>query len=383
MATAKGSPARQGGSTASARVRASRDGDRFHYTWAADRLLGLLSPATQLQQITVEGLGSDPSDEEPDGAEAIDLAEFYGDLEGEFTCLVVRQFKYSTLHPNANFTLGETREVLEKFAQLDPALRAKYSQASVRFSIVTNKPIASEVRTAVHVLATGEPAVPGSAADRLTKGIPLGGDELPELCDRLALEDHQPGVTALRCELDQEIGGLTADTKLRVSARLVDRVASRASTESHGPIVKADVLAAFGCSEDELAPAPSMLDDADFIARDAYKDLANQILKAAGSTVDTAEGGGGKSTFARALRPLLSDRAEVVIYDCFGQGTYRSPARPRHRHRDGLVQLANEITGLGLCLPIIHAGNVAPEEYTKAFVRRLKQASETNNDEGI
>lgn len=60
-------------STGTERVRASRDGDRFHYTWAAARLLELLSPASDLQQVSIEGLGSAPSDEEPDGAEVIDL----------------------------------------------------------------------------------------------------------------------------------------------------------------------------------------------------------------------------------------------------------------------------------------------------------------------
>src|SRR5699024_7362472 len=110
--------------------------------------------------------------------------------------------------------------------------------------------------------------------------------------------------------------------------------------------------------------------------RDAYRDLADRILGTSGSMVVTAEGGVGKSTFARALPDLLTDRADVIIYDCFGNGNYRNPAHPRHRQRDGLVQLATEIAGLGLCFPIVPAGNLDPEEYTKAFVRRLDQTSE-------
>lgn len=376
MAAAKGAYTQRSGSTASERVRASRDGDRFHYTWGAARLLHLLSPASNLQQVYIEGAGSTLSDDEPDGAEVIDLTEFYGPPKGDFTSLEVRQFKHSTLRSNENFTLGEVCKVLTKFAEIDNALHAQHPHATIRFSIVTNKPIAPTAINAVRELATGQPSAEGSPAAGLKDAAKLNTKTAASLCSRLDLRDREPGVTALRRGLDREVGGLTADTDLRVSASLVDLVASRASTESSGPILKSDVLTAFGCREDELAPAPCLLDDTPFIAREAYRDLADQILETPGSMVLTAEGGVGKSTFARALPDLLTDRADVIIYDCFGNGNYRNPAHPRHRHRDGLVQLATEIAGLGLCFPIVHAGNHAPEEYTKAFVRRLDQASE-------
>lgn len=376
MTATKGSSARRSRSTASERVRASRDGDRFHYTWGAARLLHLLSPASDLQQVVVEGAGSTSSEEEPDGSEVIDLTEFYGPPGENFTSLEVRQFKHSTLRSDENLTLGEVGKVFSKFAQLDDALHAQHPDATICFSLVTNKPIARVAITAVGDLATGQPPAEGSPAAKLKDAAKLTVAAAASLCSRLDLRGNEPGITALRRGLDREVGGLTADADLRVSASLVDLVASRASTESDGPILRADVLTAFGCREDELAPAPCLLDDAPFITRQAYSDLADRILEATGSMVVTAEGGVGKSTFARALPKLLSDRADVIIYDCFGNGDYRNPARPRHRHRDGLVQLATEMAGLGLCFPIVHAGNLAPEEYTKAFVRRLDQASE-------
>lgn len=382
MTAAKGASTQRSRSTPSERVRASRDGDRFHYTWGAARLLQLLSPASNLQQVSVEGAGPTRSEEEPDGSEVIDLTEFYGPPEENFTSLEVRQFKHSTLHPDENLTLGEVRKVFSKFAQLDDVLRTQHPRATIRFSIVTNKPIAPEAIIAVRDLATGQPPAEGSPAARLKDAATLTAAAAASLCSRLDLRGHEPGITALRRGLDREVGGLTADADLRVSASLVDLVASRASTESSGPILRADVLTAFGCREDELAPAPCLLDDAPFIVRDAYRDLADRILGTSGSMVVTAEGGVGKSTLARALPDLLSDRAEVIIYDCFGNGNYRNPVHPRHRHRDGLVQLATEVAGLGLCFPIVHAGNLAPEEYTKAFVRRLDQASEMLTQSG-
>ncbi|WP_368497176.1 hypothetical protein [Herbiconiux sp. A18JL235] len=376
MAAAKGSSTKRSGSNASERVRASRDGDRFHYTWGAARLLQLLSPASNLQQVFVEGAGSASSEEEPDGSEVIDLTEYYGTPDGNFTSLKVRQFKHSTLRSDENLTLGEVGKVLSKFALLDNALHTRHPHATIRFSIVTNKPISPEVIIAVRHLATGQSPIEGSPAARLNDVAKLTVAAAVSVCSRLDLRGNEPGITALRRGLDREVGGLTADADLRVSASLVDLVASRASTESDGPILRADVLTAFGCREDELTPAPCLLDDAPFMKRDAYRELADQILEATGAMVVTAEGGVGKSTFARALPGLVTDRADVIIYDCFGNGNYRNPAQSRHRHRDGLVQLATEMAGLGLCFPIVHAGNLAPEEYTKAFVRRLNQASE-------
>src|SRR5690349_18102326 len=116
MAPGKGRSTRSS-SSATGRVRASRDGDRFHYTWAAARVLHLLSPASNLQQVSIEGLGSLPTGDEPDGAEIIDLVEFYG-LPGEdITSLEVRQFKHSTLHADNHLALGEVGKNLGKFAQ--------------------------------------------------------------------------------------------------------------------------------------------------------------------------------------------------------------------------------------------------------------------------
>ncbi len=56
-------------------VRASRDGDRFHYYWAARRALRLLDLTGDLRAIGVEGL---PEGEEVEGEEVIDVAEYFG-----------------------------------------------------------------------------------------------------------------------------------------------------------------------------------------------------------------------------------------------------------------------------------------------------------------
>ncbi|RWX58184.1 NACHT domain-containing protein, partial [Mesorhizobium sp. M4B.F.Ca.ET.089.01.1.1] len=61
-------------------------------------------------------------------------------------------------------------------------------------------------------------------------------------------------------------------------------------------------------------------------------------------------------------------------YDCFGNGQYRSATGYRHRHKDALVQIVNELAGKTLChllIPTSHAGSV---DYLKKFIFRLEQA---------
>ena len=60
-------------------VRPSRDGDQFHYLWAARRCLLLLSPDASLKAITIEGSSlseTDATDRIAAGEELIDVAEY-------------------------------------------------------------------------------------------------------------------------------------------------------------------------------------------------------------------------------------------------------------------------------------------------------------------
>lgn len=359
------------------RVRASRDGDSFHYTWAALQLLRLLSPSSQLQYVTIEGMGEPHSANVLEGSEIIDLAEFYGPNTEEITHIKVSQLKHSTLRSNETLSKREVFEILNRFATLDSELSTKYPDSTVSYSIITNKPISQNTKNTVELLGKYEDSSIGSPAAELMRKENISNQKILSICSRLDLNDCVPSLAPLRGTLNKEVSGLLADTDLRALASLIDLVSSRANTLSDGPILKDTVLRAFGCErEDDLSPAPCLFENSLLIDRDIYRDLANQILETEGVMVVTAEGGVGKSSFTRKLPSILGDCAEVVIYDCFGQGNYRNPAHPRHRHRDGFVQIATEIASKGLALPIIPTVGTAPEEYTKAFVHRLRQAGD-------
>lgn len=82
-------------------VRASRDGDQFHYLWAARRALLLLNPLSDLVAVTIEGAATDefPGSKQVEvGEQLIDIAEYYGSTDLKSASLIrYMQLKHSTL----------------------------------------------------------------------------------------------------------------------------------------------------------------------------------------------------------------------------------------------------------------------------------------------
>ena len=102
-------------------VRPSRDGDQFHYLWAARRCLKLLTAESGLMAVSIEGLspseqlGIEPVDA---GEELIDIAEYFGSEDIEQARLVrYMQLKHSTLHANDPWTASGIEKTIKGFAK--------------------------------------------------------------------------------------------------------------------------------------------------------------------------------------------------------------------------------------------------------------------------
>jgi len=101
-------------------VRRSRDGDQFHYLWAARRCLHLISPTAELVAVTIEGSstreypGSDPLP----GEQVIDIGEYHGseDLTAA-TYVRYLQLKHSTVRQTERWTPSEMAGTLRGFAK--------------------------------------------------------------------------------------------------------------------------------------------------------------------------------------------------------------------------------------------------------------------------
>src|SRR5680860_1393784 len=105
----------------SALVRFSRDGDQFHYLWAARRCLRLLSPLSNLVAIAIEGASTSETKNggtTEAGEEIIDVAEYYGseDLK-KSDCIRYIQLKHSTQHSNDPWPPSGLEKTLHGFAK--------------------------------------------------------------------------------------------------------------------------------------------------------------------------------------------------------------------------------------------------------------------------
>src|ERR1044071_1896142 len=87
-----------------------------------------------------------------------------------------------------------------------------------------------------------------------------------------------------------------------------------------------------------------------------------------------AAGGVGKTVFMDSLAAKMCEHCEVVFFDCFGGGAYRSPEDARHLPKKGLIHIANTLAFRGLCDPMLPESPDV-EALLATFRRRLVQCT--------
>jgi hypothetical protein len=111
------------------------------------------------------------------------------------------------------------------------------------------------------------------------------------------------------------------------------------------------------------------------IPRDQEIEIVRQIVEAQTPLLIHSSGGIGKSVLCSRIEQHLPADSAIVIYDCFANGDYRRAGSPRHRHKDALVQIGNELAGMGLCDPLIPSTRADRTDYVRAFQSRLRQSA--------
>jgi hypothetical protein len=355
-------------------VRASRDGDQFHYHWAALRCLRLLEPGTHLAAVTIEGVSlQETALAVTDGIDSIDVAEYHGGLDlTTATRIEYFQLKHSTFRANEEWTASGLRKALTDFSARSVAMEnhAELANTSVAFHFVTNRPVSREVKDAIAVIGGGGSETTVSRLIRsYLKGSP---DQQAVFCRVLSIDDDNPDLSSLQAELRQGIGSFVPTDQGDEMLRLVGAVTERATTQNRHPITKTTVFAAFRTYEGDLLPAPSLIERPKvLLIRDSYRSTFDTAKRSRVPVIVHASGGVGKSAFTQFVRDILPASDAVVIYDCFGNGGYRSRSKARHEHRQGLVQIANEMASQGLCPPLIPGGSLPATRLAAAFHSRI------------
>ena len=367
------------------KVRFSRDGDQFHYLWAARRCLRLLSPMDDLVAISIE----DPSAKETKpgesleaGVDQIDVGEYYGSEDIEKAILVrYIQLKHSTQNPTVAWSLSGLEKTIrgfsERYQQFEQKFGAGTFNSRVEFCFISNRPISVTFREAIEDAASGVNSRHPNILKKLEDFTSLNGERLSAFCKLLKLEGGQADYWLQRANLAIEIKGYLPGNDVDAPVQLKELVTKKALSESadNPSITKMDVLRALGTTEDDIFPARSRIaSTGNEIPRDQETDLVAKIVNANAPVILHAEGGVGKSVLSQRIKLHLPKDSVAVVYDCFGNGEYRRVGSPRHRHKDALVQIANELAARGLCDPLIPSSNADNTDYLRAFAYRLKQS---------
>ena len=365
-------------------VGPSRSGDQFHYQWAARQCLGLLTMAGGLVAVTIEGASLDEGDASTSiGDEVIDVGLYYGseDVTAAKSIRYV-QLKHSSRQAHVPWTASGFKGTIEGFAarfkELEASLGLDVLAHKVRFIFLTNRPVDGTVLEALADIAAGSTAPRHREIDELLKRYSaLAGRNVQSFFSAFSVEAGEPDLWEQRNLLSQDLSAYLSEPDTEAALQLKELVTRRATDEGgkDRSVRLYDVLRALHVTEIDLLPAPSLISEPkQLLPRAQQADILDAILTAKRPVVIHAEGGVGKSTLSAHLARAMPAGSVAVLYDCFGDGTYRQALKYRHRYRDALVQIANELSGQQLCLPLIPSGGTDHKQFMRAFVSRLKQA---------
>ena len=365
-------------------VRFSRAGDLFHYRWAARRCLNLIKPNSLLQEIVIEG----SKESKKSGEYQIDVTEYYGPASDVLNEILYIQLKHTTVRKDNPFNISDLKVTLEGFGSRFKDYKNSIKcgkKPRIRFSIVTNRPVAKSLKDNISKISQKK-IVNGRFKRTIEKYTSLNDDLLEQFCKSLDFVDTEGNYEDQRSYLQKEISDLLAGiVDTNVISDMTAFVQEKVVEEVKKPIIREDVLKRFKISnERDLFPAPSKLEILDNPVTRDHSKIISKIISSTAPVIIHAAGGVGKSIFVQQAVQSLPDGSIGLIYDCFGNGSYRNRSQPRHRHRDICTQLSNELAALGYCEPLIPQPSTNPDEYFREFFCRLGKASESlrkiNND---
>ena len=190
-------------------VRFSRDGDQFHYLWAARRCLRLLSAKDGLTTITIEG----PSPQEIQnggaveaGEESIDVGEYYGsEALQEATRVRYIQLKHSTQNPTQPWPPSGLKKTIREFSKRYQKIERLHAEdgftTPVEFCFISNRPISTKFMEAIEDAASGNASRHPNTLRKLEEHTSLSGEKLSAFCKLFNLQGETDGYWLQRADL--------------------------------------------------------------------------------------------------------------------------------------------------------------------------------------
>ena len=373
-------------------TRASRDGHEYHEAWTARKAMQLLQLNSDLAAIAVEGLSPiDQARSSPETVQIADITLYYGSRPTfeHASQTSIAQFKYSVSSIDKDFRAYHAKKTIQKFANTYLDYKKKYGTEAVQnrldFQLITNQPIYEPLLQAIKAIASSCP-VTGNVkkqAEQFKAAAGLDGKPLASFAAKCRLIGRSGSLPETKSELASLLVDWSATSDPIATARLgklrnLVRDKAGSKYESENLITHTDILAALeiGDPKDLLPCETALADIGEILEREQLADAITCIQSSSAPLLVHAAGGIGKTVFMDSLAAKLCEDYEVIFFDCFGGGAYRSPEDARHLPRRGLVHIANTLAFRGLCDPML-PDSPSVEALFNTFRRRLTQCVET------
>lgn len=376
-------------------ARGSNAGDDFHELWVVRQAIRLLSNEDGLEAIAVEGVSRrDRSGKPKDTWNGVDCTLYFGGrCPAEAERIEIVQVKYSSAQPNKRWTVARLaagqqseRSVVGKLAKAWKELQAPSErEAQITATLISNQPIAKNVLQTVKAFALGQgetledkSSTLGKQKARLAKATGLKGNEFRKFAASLRLEGGIGSRLAIEERVLQLIAEWTEHGVQQHVVNLQQYVRRKMMPECAGELItRESVLLWIGVSDPEaLFPCPPHIHHIeDPVGRESVQKVAEAMCSGTKHICLHGAAGVGKTTVLQEIQQNLPPGSVIIKYDCYGGGRYLDPSALRHRTKDALLQIINE---LAVCikLPLF----VVPDsstDYPRQFARRLKYAAQT------
>jgi len=398
----------------------SSAGDDFHVLWAMRKSLELFNFKDEgLKALTIEGSAiEDAKIVDPDGdlLLGVDVGEYFGGENFEdATLLQFTQLKYSTRHPNQPWTTaricqgkksGHSGSIIHRLATICETYLDKFGEAAVReklrLKLVSNRPATEEIIDLVNnvkeiikklgmlpsftQLKISIDAKHNDFLEKIKTASQLPAKHLSLFISLLDFSDCGAGARqVLKEDTIRSINKVNSISQIENYNTLHVKIWHKMMPESrsNNKLTIIDMLDIFNVgSEAQLFPVPAVFEKQDsLVHRVQLEDIVQKIKSAGALPICLHAGAGmGKSSVIQQLKKELPNGSVVIMFDCYGGGSYLDPDDARHKPEWALKQIANQMAlAVGSDFFLLPAGQ-STEIYYRDFRLRLKTAVEILRD---
>ena len=372
-------------------ARASNAGDDYHELWVARQAIQLLGNEEDLQAIAVEGVGRDAADgRRSDTWDGVDCTLFFGGTTvSDATRVEIVQVKYSTAAPREKWTIsrlvhgGRSGSILSKLAKAWKEVIKNRPIGFCTVTLVSNQPVEAEVESAMRRISTSAivaptraPTATAPSEKRLSYAMNLEAADLRNFALSFSFRCGEGSRLALEEQVLRSIGAWTDRDVRHVVTDIQDFVHRKMMPESADErITRESVLLRLGVSEESaIFPCRSEIGPVEDPVHRATVSQAVQTIQSNQYVCLHGVAGVGKTTALQEIAAGLPDGSIMIKYDCYGAGRYLDPSALRHRTKDALLQMTNELA-VRLKLPLCLVPR--PEtDYPRQFMHRLRGAAD-------